>query len=74
VATLTGPAGTTAATFRRDGPDDMLATADQSGTPVLWDLDPKRLKAKLCSGPRPMLTETEWAIHVPDQPYRDVCR
>ncbi len=72
LATLTGRTGTTSVTFRPDG-DQMLATADQVGTPVLWDIDAYRVREHICGGSRPILTRAEWMVHVPDEPYRQVC-
>jgi WD40 repeat protein len=74
VATIIGRAGTTSATFRPDGDIHTLATADQNGTPVLWDIDPYRVRKRLCGALRPALTPAEWSAHVPDEPYRQVCR
>lgn len=62
--------GTTAVAFAPSG--RTFATSDQAGTPVLWDTDPGRVRARLCgTGQRPRLTAAEWAARVPDQPFHD---
>src|SRR5262249_10881493 len=73
VATFVGPAGTTSVTFSPDG-GGTLTTSDQNGTPVVWALDLKQVRKRLCSGPKPTLTPAEWSVQVPTEPYRRVCR
>ncbi len=73
-ATLSGRPGTASVTFPPDGDGTTFATADQDGTPVLWETDPGHLRTRLCSDPRPAITHEDWSAHVPDEPYRPVCR
>jgi WD40 repeat protein len=72
-ATLTGRPGTASVTFPPDGDGGMFATADQDGTPVLWETDPDRLHDSLCAGPRPAITQEDWSANVPNEPYRPIC-
>jgi WD40 repeat protein len=73
-ATFTGLAGTASVTFPPGGDGSMFATADQDGTPVLWETDPDRVRERLCTGPRPVIAPENWSAHVPDEPYEPVCR
>jgi WD40 repeat protein len=73
-ATLTGPLGTTSIAFRPDGDVRTFVTADQNGTPMLWETNPDRVARRFCSDPRLSLTLREWSTFVPGEPYRQVCR
>jgi WD40 repeat protein len=72
-AMLTGPSGTSAVAFlpARDG--GVLATADQTGTPVLWDTDASAARKRLCDEGLPALTRAEWAADFGALPYQKVC-
>lgn len=74
IATLTARPGTTAAVFPPGGDGLSLTSADQTGTPLIWDLDVTRVRARLCAAPRPVLTAAEWAATMPGEPYREVCQ
>jgi WD40 repeat protein len=73
-ATLTGPAGTSSVAFRPDGDPRTFVTADQQGTPVLWDTDPARFRDRLCDRPQLQLTPAEWSARAPNIPYERACR
>jgi WD40 repeat protein len=80
LATLTARAGTTAVAFQGDGDSRIFATADQHGTPVLWNSEVDRVRRRLCAElrailtpKRDILTPGEWSENVPNEPYKPIC-
>ena len=46
----------------------------QSGTGIIWDIDPSDWAARACSVANRTLTRAEWKRFVPDAPYRAICK
>ncbi len=50
-----------------------FVTADQDGTPTMWDADPQRVLRRFCAGPRRDLDWQEWSLYAGNAPYQPVC-
>jgi hypothetical protein len=46
----------------------------QSGTGIIWDVDPSDWAARACSVANHTLTRAEWKRFVPDAPYPAICK
>ncbi|WP_433273751.1 hypothetical protein ACQPZF_19890 [Actinosynnema sp. CS-041913] len=71
-AALTGHTeGVSAAAFRPDG--GTLVTISHDRTARLWRTDPEWVADRVCALAHPVITEEEWAEHLPDLPFRPPC-
>ena len=58
-------------TFDKDG--KMLASGGDDGMIILWDVGVESWQTRVCSIASRNLTQAEWNLYLPGQPYRKTC-
>jgi len=55
------------------GPDGRLATGSVDHTAMLWETDPERVAARICTVAQPPLSRADWDRYLPGLAYHPPC-
>ena len=72
VTVLSGPTGTIRSLVFGLTHDRLVSVGDDTATPRLWETDPERVAATICSR-APAITRAEWNQYLPNGPFDPPC-